>query len=92
MLSVPYPMSWADEARDTSAWLGNTLQNEAFRKLYSVAERVRLCDDRSSETRLVLFASQRPLLLYVYEVFVRRELCIAITALTIVRMRLLPIT
>ena len=24
MLSVPYPMSWADEARDTSAWLGNT--------------------------------------------------------------------
>ena len=31
MLSVPYPMSWADEARDTSAWLGNTLQNEAFR-------------------------------------------------------------
>ena len=43
MLSVPYPMSWADEARDTSAvWLGNTLQNEAFRKLYSVAERVRL--------------------------------------------------
>ena len=45
-LSVPYPMSWADEARDTSAWLGNTLQNEAFSKLYSVAERVRLCDDR----------------------------------------------
>ena len=39
-------MSWADEARDTSAWLGNTLQNEAFGKLYSVAERVRLCDDR----------------------------------------------
>lgn len=45
-LSVPYPMSWADEARDTSAWLGNDLQNEAFKKLYSVAERVRLCDDR----------------------------------------------
>ena len=45
-LSVPFPMSWADEARDTSAWLGNTLQNEAFRKLYSIAERVRLCEDR----------------------------------------------
>lgn len=45
-LAVPYPMSWADEARDTSAWLGNDLQNEAFKKLYSVAERVRLCDDR----------------------------------------------
>ena len=39
-------MSWADEARDTSAWLGNKLQKEAFDKLYSVAERVRLCDDR----------------------------------------------
>lgn len=45
-LSVMHPISWADEARDTSAWLGNKLQNEAFQKLYSVAERVRLCDDR----------------------------------------------
>ena len=45
-LSVMHPISWADEARDTSAWLGNKLQNEAFNKLYSVAERVRLCDDR----------------------------------------------
>ena len=45
-LSVLYPISWADEARDTSAWLGNKLQNEAFNKLYSVSERVRLCEDR----------------------------------------------
>lgn len=45
-IAVPFPMSRADEARDTSAWLGNKLQNEAFEKLYSVAERVRLCDDR----------------------------------------------
>lgn len=45
-LSVLHPISWADEARDTSAWLGNKLQNEAFNKLYSVAERVRLCSDR----------------------------------------------
>jgi len=45
-LNVMHPISAADEARDTSAWLGNKLQNEAFRKLYSVAERVRLCDDR----------------------------------------------
>lgn len=45
-LAVPYPISWADEARDTSAWIGNKLQKEAFDKLYSVAERVRLCDDR----------------------------------------------
>ena len=45
-LAVPFPMTWADEARDTSAWLGNDLQNEAFNKLYSIAERVRLCSDR----------------------------------------------
>ena len=45
-LVVPYPISWTDEARDTSAWLGNDLQNEAFRKLYSIAERVRLCEDK----------------------------------------------
>ncbi len=45
VISVNVPISWADEERDTSAWLGNVLQQEAFNKLYSVAERVRLCDD-----------------------------------------------
>lgn len=45
-LSIMHPISWADEARDTTAWLGNKLQNEAFNKLYSVSERVRLCEDR----------------------------------------------
>ena len=45
-LSVPYPMSAADEARDTSAWLGNQLQREAVKKLYDAGERVRLCEDR----------------------------------------------
>ena len=45
-ISVVHPISGADEARDTTAWLGNDLQNEAFHKLYSVAERVRLCSDR----------------------------------------------
>ena len=45
-LSIMHPISWTDESRDTTAWLGNKLQNEAFEKLYSVAERVRLCDDR----------------------------------------------
>ena len=45
-VDVPYPMSWADEERDTSCWLGNMMQREAFNKLYSVAGRVHLCDDR----------------------------------------------
>lgn len=35
-LHVPYPISWADEERDTSAWLGNDLQEEAFNKLYAL--------------------------------------------------------
>ncbi len=45
-LTVMHPISWADEARDTSAWLGNTLQTEAVSKLYSIGDRVRLCQDR----------------------------------------------
>jgi alpha-amylase len=39
-LNVPFPISWADEERDTTAWLGNELQNEAFTKLYSVEKQV----------------------------------------------------
>ncbi len=45
-LSIPYPISDIDEARDVSAWKGNDLQREALDKLYSVAERVNLCTDR----------------------------------------------
>ena len=45
-LDVPYPVSWVDEERDTSCWLGNVMQREAFNKLYSIAERVHLCSDR----------------------------------------------
>ena len=45
-LAVSYPISWVDEERDTSCWLGNSMQREAFNKLYSVADRVRICTDR----------------------------------------------
>ena len=45
-LDVPYPMSWVDEERDTSCWLGNVMQREALNKLNSVAERVHHYDDR----------------------------------------------
>ncbi len=45
-LVIPTPISWSDEARDTSAWLGNMLQQEAVKKLYSIGERVRLCQDK----------------------------------------------
>lgn len=39
-LHVPYPISWADEERDLSAWLGNELQNEAFEELYKLKKKV----------------------------------------------------
>ena len=45
-VSIPSPISDIDEARDVSAWKGNELQNEALNKLYGVAERVSLCQDR----------------------------------------------
>lgn len=41
VLSSPHPMSWADEERDVTAWLGNELQNEAFNKLYSLRPSVK---------------------------------------------------
>ena len=44
-LNVPDTLSWVDEERDASSWLGNPMQREAFNKLYSVADRVRICND-----------------------------------------------
>ena len=38
-------ISWADEERDTSAWLGNELQQDAFKKLYGLQEKLSLADD-----------------------------------------------
>ncbi|MFA6922830.1 MAG: FliG C-terminal domain-containing protein [Bacteroidales bacterium] len=43
--NVPYPISWADEERDLTAWLGNELQNDAFNKLYELEDKVRKCGD-----------------------------------------------
>jgi alpha-amylase len=42
-ISVPTPISWADEERDITAWLGNELQNAAFEKLYSLTQKVNNC-------------------------------------------------
>lgn len=44
-LNVPDTLSWVDEERDVSSWLGNPMQREAFNKLYSVADRVRIAND-----------------------------------------------
>lgn len=42
---VPNPISWADEERDLTAWLGNEMQQDAFNKLYSLREKVYQSDD-----------------------------------------------
>lgn len=44
-ITVPDTLSWVDEERDCSCWLGNAMQHEAFSKLYSVADRIRIADD-----------------------------------------------
>ncbi|HDR68592.1 MAG TPA: alpha-amylase, partial [Bacteroidaceae bacterium] len=38
--NVPIPISWADEERDLTAWLGNEMQHEAFKKLYKLQDKV----------------------------------------------------
>ena len=44
-LDVPDSLSWVDEERDCSVWLGNQMQREAFNKLYSVADRLLIAKD-----------------------------------------------
>ena len=44
-LEVHDPISWADEERDVTAWLGNELQQDAFNKLYGQAEKLALLND-----------------------------------------------
>jgi len=44
-MHVPYPISWADEERDLTAWLGNDLQDEAFEKLYQLAGKMELINN-----------------------------------------------
>ena len=44
-IHVPNAISWADEERDLTAWLGNELQDEANEKLYSIEEKIKSCND-----------------------------------------------
>lgn len=40
-ISMPEPVSWADEERNLSAWLGNDLQDNAFEAIYSLEKKVK---------------------------------------------------
>jgi alpha-amylase len=46
-IHVPFPISWADEERDITAWLGNEMQNEAVDKLFSLEEKIKGITDDS---------------------------------------------
>jgi alpha-amylase len=35
-ISMPYTVTWADTERDLSAWLGNSMQEEAMRHIYAL--------------------------------------------------------
>lgn len=45
-VSVPHAISWADEERDVTAWLGNKMQKEAFGKLYNLSSQMEKCSDK----------------------------------------------
>ena len=40
-IHVPHPISWADEERDLTAWLGNDLQDDSFDTLYTLEKSVK---------------------------------------------------
>lgn len=46
-LSYPNPTSWADQERDTSAWLGNRLQDTAHERLYRLGRALRALGDQA---------------------------------------------
>lgn len=45
-LVVPQYISWADEARDVSAWLGNDMQRDAFDSLVKLEKEVKSLHDK----------------------------------------------
>ena len=47
-LSVKKHTSWADEERDTSAWLGNKMQVNALTELYKLEEAIKSANDTAS--------------------------------------------
>lgn len=44
-ISMPHTVTWADNERDLSAWLGNSMQHEALRYLYSLESDIMRTND-----------------------------------------------
>ncbi|MCB1174996.1 MAG: glycoside hydrolase family 57 protein [Leptospiraceae bacterium] len=40
-IDTDWPVSWADEERDVSAWLGNAIQNTAFNAVYELGHTIK---------------------------------------------------
>ncbi|MCC7569892.1 glycoside hydrolase family 57 protein [Candidatus Micrarchaeota archaeon] len=49
-ITINRTVSWADLERDESAWLGNEMQQAAFRKLYSLKEKINPHKDKEVYT------------------------------------------
>ncbi len=47
VVDIPYAISWADIERDLSAWLGNSIQQNAIIELYKLEEKVKSTADES---------------------------------------------
>ena len=39
-IDVPYTVTWADTERDLSAWLGNSMQQQAIQALYELSDKI----------------------------------------------------
>ncbi len=54
-IDVPYIISWADLERDLSAWLGDEIQQEAFRYLKEIYEKISSLPENIREEALKLW-------------------------------------
>lgn len=44
-ISMPYTVTWADTERDLTAWMGNSMQQEALRYIYSLEDDIMRTND-----------------------------------------------
>ena len=72
-LHIPYNMTWADEEKDTAAWLGNELQTEAFKQLYSMTDKISKCNDHEIQKDFMFIQSVDNLLYMCTKLFVVRD-------------------
>ena len=52
-LDVPSPISWADEARDLGAWMGNAMQLNAAEELYKIEPGVKAHAASGADAKLL---------------------------------------